>query len=478
MQPTTPENDFVEYLERRYVTSSSLGKRKTVDPPQAVSMFGTSFSSPTEQAVHPITKMRYPLEVLALARRPEPTTAMPCSSSSSTAQAIHPMTKTRLPRPEKPIRIPDSKRLMLGSEWIDAPLPSVFPEQGKFTRPSKGELRRTELEQWSKWAKKKEKVRQTNRDYAPGQWVQIRRGVYKGDPGQVFKPQMRERSDEEMEKERQVAVEALARGKSRHPNRQKWSWKGTGARHFARRVFRPIEYGLQIPEQNRPFAGFELDGRIFSHGLVLKLYKLKGLQPISAVDALTVAAFQEHPFSKRFPFPLPQDWEFRNGEQVEVAHREGHEHGRGVLRLSGAELCVEFVKDGVPALYPVTKEQLSKVIEIGDYVDVISGDKARREGLVVERREDILGISENGTRRCINFFAHVNCVTRTSRGDTSSIPWLEKEVVIAKGPHTGLVGIVKDVKQKQNRNVLFLWLFLPHLRKAVEVEDNRVVTKK
>ncbi|KAL0565692.1 hypothetical protein V5O48_016326 [Marasmius crinis-equi] len=323
VEPRIPNNSLVDYLKCRYVTSSSLSKWKADEPIQAASMLPSPSFLSAEQPVHPATKMCLPLKVLALA----------------SAQLLHPMTKMCICRPEQPFHIPESKRLILGSKWINTPPPNVLFEKAKWPRPWKSEVRCTKLKQWLKWAKKKEKEHQINTNYAPGQWVQIRRGVYRGDPGQVFKLQMQERSDEEIEKERKLVKE-----------------------------------GVQIPKQDRSVAGYELNGQILSHGLLLKLYKPDGLKPMSMVDVLTVVAFEEHPFSKRFPFPLPDNWEFCNGEEVEVSSREGHEHGQGVLGLSGGELCIEFVHDRVVALFPVTKERLKKVIKIGNYVEVISGD--------------------------------------------------------------------------------------------------------
>ncbi|KAL0571160.1 hypothetical protein V5O48_010799 [Marasmius crinis-equi] len=478
IQPTSPASDFIQDLERRYITSPALGKRKASDSLQTI---------------------------LNLANRPEPTVVSSSFSSSSVQRPNHPLTKARIPIREQPIRIPEAKRLMRGSEWIDDPPRHDIHAKGKPPAISQGEQRRQEMDRWAKWAAKKERERDFERHYAPGQWVKVQRGIYKGDAGQVYKTQMRERSDEEVEMERQRVEEALARGEEPPPMSPEMVFDGywvllvprlppptltrrkslvlkqklpPTSRRFDRRLFLPSDYGIQIPEQFRQaLAGFEVNGRILSHGLLMKLYRSDALQPISSVDLATVVAFQEHPFSKRFPFPLPHDWEFRDGETVHVAPREGHEDGRGPVRMSEGALCVEFDQDGVSSLHPVTKDRLTKVVDIGNYVEVISGDMAGREGLVVEKRGTTLGVSENGTRRRINFFVHVNCITRTSRGDTSTIPWLEKEVVIVKGPYSGQLGIVKDVKRKPNRDVLFLWLLLPRLQRAIEVEDNRVVTK-
>ncbi|KAL0571745.1 hypothetical protein V5O48_010216 [Marasmius crinis-equi] len=476
MNVANPPSNFLDHLERRYVTSSTLGKRKAAEP----------------EARHP---------VLRLANRPEIPASIPVSFSSSQPQPIHPMTKTRLPRPEQPIRVPEERRVMRASEWIDAPPSNILPDRLKQSGSSKGERRRMKLEKWSRWAKNRER----EREYAPGQWVEIRRGSYKGDPAQVFKMQTRERSDEEVASEKQMVEEALARGEEPPPQSPELVLEGywvlivprlppptltrrrslvlkqkqpRGSPRFERWVFHPRDYGLHIPKQDREqVAGFEVDGRIFSHVLLLKLFKVHALQPLSTIDAATVAAFKEHPFSKPFPFPLPNEWAFCNGEEVDVTEREGHAEGRGILQLSGAELCVEMNHHSSLALYPVTKDRLKKVIDIGNYVKVLGGGMTGREGLVVERRDDILGISEYGTCTGISFFVHLNCVSRTSGSNISGIPWLEKEVIIMKGPYSRHTGIVKDVKRKPNRGVLFLWLFVAALGKAVEIEDDRVVVK-
>ncbi|KAL0575639.1 hypothetical protein V5O48_006324 [Marasmius crinis-equi] len=484
---------FLEDLEQRYTRTSVSDRapsssRLGSDPGSDSTVLGKRKAIDLLESWHPVLPIA--------ARHPSPPPA-PASSSSSAYHGavvpIHPLTKQRLPVREQPIRVPEDRRVLESDPntvemfglWRNGPPSSAIRKPQPALATTESQIRfRTE--------------------FALGEWVSTRRGTYKGDLGQIWKIHNRQKTSEELRSEQQQVEEALKQGSSPPDPLPEFVFEGywvlvvprfpplhfthqsslklkpqfaKGRKRFPPVIFNPRKYDIIIPEKNVKSAqGFDIDGRLVSHGLLIKLFKTAALDPAFTVPSQTIRAFQDHPHSKRFLFPIPGQWCFLDGEEVDVERLANWESGRGVVKVSmDGSIAVDY---GAPGLHPAPIHLVCKVIGVGDYIRVLSGDQSGKEGLVVEKRVNILAVSEKGSRQGIDFFVHVNSATQEKgKFDCSSIPWLDQEVSIVKGPAYGNDGIIKDVIRKPNRTTLFLWLYLPHLKRTLEIADTHVVAK-
>ncbi|KAL0567652.1 hypothetical protein V5O48_014343 [Marasmius crinis-equi] len=476
---------FLEDLERRY-TRASVSSRQPSSSRTATNNSSHSTILGKRKAVD-VLESWHPALVFA-AREPSPTLASTSTSGYHVnPRPIHPLTKQRLPAREEPLQIPKERRLLetdpntvgMFGLWRQPPPTNAISKLGNVA----GE-KPQELESWSRWAK--------------------REGLNRGDVGQVWKAQSRQKTEDELQAEREGIQKAITQGMPPPDPSPEFVFESywvlvvprlppphftqqsslklkpsvlEGRRRFPPTVFNPRKYDIIIPEKFiRTAQGFDIDGRLISHGLLIKLFKSNNLDPASTVPSEAIRAFQHHPHCQRFPFPIPGQWHFVDGEEVDVESSSNWECGRGVVKVSAdGNTSVDY---GAGGLHPAPTHLLCKVIEISDYVRVVSGDKIGKEGLVVERHANIIGISEKGSRQGIDIFVHVNSVTREAgKFDCTSIPWLDKEVTITKGLNYGREGIVKDVIRKPNRASLYLWLVLPQLKKMVKLPDTHVVAK-
>ncbi|KAL0564584.1 hypothetical protein V5O48_017461 [Marasmius crinis-equi] len=502
---------FLEDLERRYSESSvsheaTSSSRLCSDQCSDRTVLGKRKASEDRESLHPA------LAIAARKSSPPPSFSS-SSTSKDTLRPIHPLTKQRLPVREEPTRIPDHRRVLetdpntiaMFGPWRDTPPSRGRPGTGKIPRPSKAIERRQEMEQWGQWAHRESQNR-VRTEYAAGEWVSIRRGTYKGDIGQVWKAHIRQKTEHEVVLEQQSIEEALNQGKTPPERSPEFIFEGywtlvvprlppphltqpsslklkpsvvKGRNRFGAMTFNPRQYDIVVPEKYvKSTQGFEIDGHLLSHGLLVKLFKRNTLDPASTVTPDVIRAFENHPHCQRFPFPIPGQWRFLEGEEVDVDWSEEGECGRGVVHLSqeGDKCEINYSAGGVHA---TSIHLLWKVVNVGDYVRVVSGHYVEKEGLVVEKHGKIIAISERGSRKGIDFFVHINSVTQARcTFDYSSIPWLDKEVTIIKGPNCEQHGIVKDVVvRKPQRSTVSLWLFLPQLQKTVEVDVSKVAAK-
>ncbi|KAL0568521.1 hypothetical protein V5O48_013462 [Marasmius crinis-equi] len=498
-------DSFLDDLERRYAEDaprSVLGKRKAPDIRDGDDIHPVIPIMARQMATPPPDFHVTEDHLAAVPIRPHVGTI---SGTMKSSREVHPLTKKVLPRREQAVQLSDKRRLLhrdptlvgLSGEWLQG-MPPATTTHGRAQLPS-ATKKRKEVRQWSKWAE----LQSRTDGIAPGEWVRIRRGTYKGDIGQIWKAQTREKTPEEQELQLQEINEAQRQNRS-PPKLPEFIFEGYWVllvprlppsylteesslrlrrplerrQRFGQALFVPAEYDIQLPEEHPMLQGFEIDGHLLSHSLLLKLYKVESLELVPVISPQTYKSFLHHPHCKHFPFPIPELWHLHDGDEVEVSVGGDKSLVRGVLKVS-EDGCL-LLDQGEAGLHPVSSiEHVSKVVNIGDYVTIARGAHEGGEGLVVEKHGSILGVSEKGSRKGIDFFVHVNSVVRDNQASYhhSSIPWLDKEVTIVKGRYGGRHGIVKDVKRKPNRATLFLWLFLPQLQITFEVQDDQVFAK-
>ncbi|KAL0569799.1 hypothetical protein V5O48_012167 [Marasmius crinis-equi] len=510
---------FLDDLERRY-TGPSVSYR-----PQSSSRAGSY--QPSDDTVLGKRKASEVLESLhpalaIAARMPSPSPSFSSSSTSKvTLRPIHPLTKQRLPVREEPTRIPEHRQVFetdvntiaMFGPWHNTPPSSGRPEKGKIPQSSLVGEKRREIARWGRWAHR-ESQNCVRTEYAAGEWVSIRRGAYKGDVGQIWKAHIRQKTEDEVVSEQRLIEKALNEGKTPPESSPEFVFEGywvlvvprlppphltqlaslklkpdivKAQKRFEAMIFNPQQYDIIVPEKYiKTMQGFEINGHLLSHGLLIKLFKRNAVDPASTVTPDIVRAFENHPHCRKFPFPIPDQWRFLKGEEVDVDGSADGECGCGRVRLSqqGRRCEIDYGAGGVHA---TSIHLIWKVINVGDYIRVVSGEEAGKEGLVVERHGKIIAVSERGSRKGIllrvdylqDFFVHINSVTQSRcTFDNSAIPWLDKEVTIVKGPHCEQHGIVKDVVvRKPQRSTVSLWLFLPQPQKTVEVDVTKVAAK-
>ncbi|KAL0568781.1 hypothetical protein V5O48_013196 [Marasmius crinis-equi] len=326
--------------------------------------------------------------------------------------------------------------------------------------------------------------------FYPGQWVKITKGRYKDDDAQIWKPSVTRRT---------VQVAQNGTGISEREEVQEGYWvfvvprlpdpsqtqnsslrlkrKASAPRQrLPRRLFEKRDYGVSV-QWNQEVQGYKVNGRAFSHGLEVRFYIRHSLEPLHVVSTSTGKFFQDHPFSKRFPVPTPELWKFEPGDVVTVQGYNAAQTGRGTLTVVENRYLVDF---GEPGTHAVPVKSIKKVVEPGDHVIVLVGHHEGKIGLVAERQDCTLGISERASRNGIDFFVHINSVRRESANPNpfmADIPWHNFEVDIFRGPNAAQVGVVKDVKRSKNGFSLVLSLYIPALTRSVEVFDHNVFVK-
>ncbi|KAE9401428.1 hypothetical protein BT96DRAFT_992148 [Gymnopus androsaceus JB14] len=288
---------------------------------------------------------------------------------------------------------------------------------------------------------------QDDRGFAPGQWVQIRRGLYQGDMGLVHE------SYHDNDSTRSVKVLVvprlgLAASKKHYAPSSK---RKRDAPCPPSELFQPAKCKHDLHKwRNR----YTYKSWTFEYGLLVKVFNLSSVSPAREIPISLFQLFSES--SKRAgndlfeiaTMPLPLFWHFDPGENVIVHYKEGATYGT-VLTLEeegDAEktwCVVDVVGKGhrhVMVCY------LEKNVIPGDFVGVLRGAYTGKSGFVVAKIDAHFGICIGAYTSGIDFRVHANSVKLTT-------PWLNVEVKLLIQPHAGQTGWVKDVFVDSNRSL-------------------------
>ena len=224
-----------------------------------------------------------------------------------------------------------------------------------------------------------------------GQWIVVRKGVYKGDLGFVTRVEA-------------WGTEVLVIPRLKTPTPQ-----GDTSLKRKRTAIKP-EQGLFDPAtfsfifQRQPKlqhdGSYTSRGLVFHHGLLRLNLDMHSISPVSAgVPSRILRLFKSssHPALTRSNFPRPEEWIFEEGERVIVSsEKEVFEEGERVIVSSEKEATIAAVESTHLEVDFATNEGIKivswynvhKVFSLGDFVTVMSGPSRGTRGWVERLAND------------------------------------------------------------------------------------------
>ncbi|KAL0568566.1 hypothetical protein V5O48_013418 [Marasmius crinis-equi] len=382
---------------------------------------------------------------------PQPTSQSEPSSAASTGVLPPDLTFNLDPSDSPPVQ---QKRKLSDLSVSSAP-------HGTFVR--KKPRLNVDLKEWSQWAAGKrqrapdEDIRR--REIAPGEWVKVSRGLYKGDIGIVWKP------DSTSSGETGYFLLLIPRLSARNSNKGRREWPAPCR-------FKPEAFGSE-PKKGEEPQTFRFRDKTFSHGLLVKFFEERSVETVYFAPSEVHNEFSKskHPFVCLFPFPLPEFYAFEVGDKVEAAGQVGK------VKEVLADMCL--VDYGDAGMHTGPSRLLQKHIIPGDPIRVVVGEHEGQEGLVAERHGSLLYVSQRHSKTGIDFFVHINSVRvqpETFNGTLpEDVPWIDTRVVICRGRYSEMHGYVKGVRVSRYGGSLALLLYLPVLACSVEEDYDNIV---
>lgn len=205
---------------------------------------------------------------------------------------------------------------------------------------------------------------------AIGNWVQVKKGIYKGDVGRVAATHS---WGVDLHLVPRIPTEQL---------KNKLKRKATTVIPDAR-LFDPIEFRKNSSKDlvQRSDGSYKAGLLVFQHGLVLKTYDYHSISSeVCEIPWSQYALFSSsmHPEMSPSNLPRPQEWTFVDGSDVII--RSCNKKGTiGLIEADYAE--VEIPGEGQ---HRVPWHDLQKCFNVGDYVCVTGGPNHNRSGWVIE----------------------------------------------------------------------------------------------
>ncbi|KAK1220232.1 hypothetical protein PQX77_017018 [Marasmius sp. AFHP31] len=327
---------------------------------------------------------------------------------------------------------------------------------------------------WTKWAAGHPVAPDSTvprRQLAPGEWVKVCTGRYKGDGGIVWRPDTT-RSGASGYFILVVPRLRYSKVDSQHHETATNNDRALSLTRPPPRLFLLEHFERGVEEESD--HTFRFERKTFSYGLLIKFFRDLSLAPTRtlAPDLGELFLRSEHPFLRSFPLPLPEFFGFLPGDLVYLP-----EDGRsGVIdQTNGMECVIDFGDD---EKHIRTVELLQKVIVPGDSIRVMAGEHSGKEGLVVERHASVLHIfSRDDTRSRTAFFVHINSVQicRLSFDSHDDTPWFNLDVLIVHGRYSEMRATVKAVRLTPLRDRIKLSVYVTELSCSLDVDLDEVV---
>ncbi|KAL0061842.1 hypothetical protein AAF712_011284 [Marasmius tenuissimus] len=336
-------------------------------------------------------------------------------------------------------------------------------------------------EDWSKWLAGDPVAPDSSiprRELAPGEWVKVRKGLYRNDVGMVWRPDTTKLGSHGYFV---LLVPRLSRPKelepddpdAKAPDPDEPTPKTPRSERSPPQLFCSKDFEGVERESDYTFC---FQRQTFSHGLLVKFFSELSVTPTQTVSSDFCELFlnSKHPFVKRFPFPLPEFFVFLVGDKVlpSGASRTGV-----ITELSG-ESCVVGFGDMKEEQHPHSLANVQKVVVPGDAIQVLAGEHSGKEGLVIERHGSILYvIAREDMHTRTSFFVHINSVKvcLLSFDPHNDIPWFNLEVIVNRGRYCNMRATVKSVRLTPLRDHIKLLLFVTELACSMEVDLDEVV---
>ena len=203
-----------------------------------------------------------------------------------------------------------------------------------------------------------------------GQWVKVRRGIYKGDVGHVMST-------------RDSSVRLLLVSRLLPPKSNGVHTHSTAPALFDHETVKQV-YGTEPVRVNENIYSFQ--GKTFEHGLVIKEFSLNSVsKTVSSIPLHLFCLFEEssHPNIEacRSIFPKPSEWCFAEGDEAFIwkeCYPPSYKSGTiSALQTDSIELTTMEGIVKVPWLF------VRKVVREGDYVEITGDMHQGQAGWVV-----------------------------------------------------------------------------------------------
>lgn len=321
---------------------------------------------------------------------------------------------------------------------------------------------------------------------SPGEWVLVKRGLYKGDVGVILN------SFKEWGGRRGSVVALVPRLSTADSVSQKHKKTSFSKQQPAPQLFIPTDCAQEMPTKTKTSHTF--NQWMFENGLVLKTFHGSSLESTRVMPFLLFSLFcqSQHPSIHPTTMPIPDQWSFEAGERVLVFSPNsmtsipGTIVGTNMAYRSSRGACIVDTIEGhqlFSSLY------ISKDIKPGDYVEICGGDDTGKAGFVVSRNEALLSIAPGRfgaepvgvfvlflryctlTEKNQDLWAHVNSVKLAISPNTPAFtePWIDMEVQIKVGLYASFTGVVKHVRP-DGKGSLRLAVYVPRIFCTLELD--------
>lgn len=243
-----------------------------------------------------------------------------------------------------------------------------------------------------------------NRTVEAGDWVRIKRGVYKGDTGHIF------------ETHNWGVIVLLAPRLDYTPmdskqQKQKPKRKVTTVKPPPT-LFNPVEFHHNTdiePSKRQEETSYYVGRMEFRHGLLLKSYDFSSISsPVFDIPWKLAAIFASTGnMEVTMRIPRPQEWALHENDKVVIL--SSGEKG-SIHEIKGEHAMIDIGERGVHA---VVWYDIRKDIAIGDYVSIASGPHRGYEGWVIKIIIDVATV--------LNAIQETNDIDNKSHGDTVSL---------------------------------------------------------
>ncbi|KIK56765.1 hypothetical protein GYMLUDRAFT_61807 [Collybiopsis luxurians FD-317 M1] len=293
--------------------------------------------------------------------------------------------------------------------------------------------------------------------FIAGQWVQISRGLHRGDIGLVIDAYHEEDST------KGVKVMVVPRLGLTDEDRPSSSSKRKLTTRPPPQLFDPLKCTYNSLVRHGEKHIYTYKSWKFENGLQVKFYNPQSLSPAREIPASLFRLFMESndmagsedEVFEASSMPWPSFWLFVPGDRVIIHSEDGKKCGTVLTtpdcssRYPGCEVNVD--NEG---LHHVLLRHLEKNVILGEFVEVLAGVHIGKKGFVAAKVDALLGICLGQRTSGVDFWVHVNSV-KLSAPDyfNTEIPWLNVEVQLRSGPYAGWTGFVQDVAVNSARSL-------------------------
>ncbi|KAF9062821.1 hypothetical protein BDP27DRAFT_1368531 [Rhodocollybia butyracea] len=290
------------------------------------------------------------------------------------------------------------------------------------------------------------------RVFAPGQWVSIKRGLYRGDIGLVV--------EDLREEDSTTGVKVMVVPRLDYSDKDTDTLRSLSSKRKRRlrpspQLFDPSQFIQEELVPHKTLHVFSYRSWRFEYGLLVKIYSENTLSPAREVPSSTAGLFLEAKNRgagiEMESRPTSSLWRFNPGEPVLSTETGNY----GTMTSSfdpfsaPSHPLVDFKDEGIQMVRVTT---IIKVINLGQFVEVLAGIHSGKKGFVIAKNDALLGICFS--TNSLDIQIHANSVTiSTPDFLRTEIPWLNVRVKLLSGAFTGSPGTVKDVKVTSARRL-------------------------